>query len=88
MYKVIAKLIGNTERTIFAWKKENRSIINFLEKYFSEEDLEEYLRTGKIDRLENPYNDKINELEKRIIKLEEKWSYGEKRRDKKGFLYV
>ncbi|MCG3672402.1 hypothetical protein ACN09X_03760 [Aliarcobacter butzleri] len=52
MYKVIAKLIGNTERTIFAWKKENRSIINFLEKYFSEEDLEEYLRTGKIDRLE------------------------------------
>ena len=32
MYKVIAKLIGNTERTIFAWKKENRSIINFLEK--------------------------------------------------------
>ena len=73
MYKVIAKLIGNTERTIFAWKKENRSIINFLEKYFSEEDLEEYLRTGKIDRLENPYNDKIDELEKRIIKLEEKY---------------
>ncbi|MFW0695668.1 hypothetical protein ACN09X_04670 [Aliarcobacter butzleri] len=73
MYKVIAKLIGNTERTIFTWKKENRSIINFLEKYFSEEDLEEYLRTGKIDRLENPYNDKIDELEKRIIKLEEKY---------------
>tara|TARA_R110002050_G_scaffold243131_3_gene379607 strand:- start:557 stop:700 length:144 start_codon:yes stop_codon:yes gene_type:complete len=47
MYKAIAKLIGNTERTIFAWKKEDRLIINFLEKYFTKEDLKEFIKTKK-----------------------------------------
>lgn len=52
MYKAIAKLIGNTERTIFAWKKEKRSIIELLEKYFTKKDLEEFLETKEIFKLE------------------------------------
>jgi len=71
MYKVIAKLIGNTERTIFAWKKENRPIINFFEKYFSEEDLEEFLTTGKIEKLEHDKKNtnKVDELNNLLIEL-------------------
>ena len=60
MYKTIAKLVGNTERTIFAWKKEQRPIINLLEKYFSKQELEEFLSTGKITKLEK--NELANKL--------------------------
>lgn len=52
MYKAIAKLIGNTERTIFAWKKENRPIIRLIEKYFTKEDLSEFLSTYQISKME------------------------------------
>jgi hypothetical protein len=52
MYKNTAKLIGNNEKTIYRWKKEERPIIDLLEKYFSVEDLEEFLETNKIKRLE------------------------------------
>lgn len=50
MFKTIAKLIGNTERTIFAWKKENRPIVSLIQKYFSEEDLQEFIETGEISK--------------------------------------
>ncbi len=60
MYKTIAKLVGNTERTIFAWKKEQRPIINLLEKYFSKQELEEFINTGKITKLER--NELVNRL--------------------------
>lgn len=52
MYKTIAKLIGNTERTIFAWKKENRPIVKLIETYFTKDDLEEFLKTNKIQKME------------------------------------
>lgn len=34
------------------WKKENRPIVTLLEKYFSNEELVEFLETGKIKKLE------------------------------------
>lgn len=62
MYKSIAKLVGNTERTIFAWKKENRPIITLVQKYFTKKDLEEFLETGVIAKMEylNNYELKQN----------------------------
>ncbi len=52
MFKKIAELIGNNDKTIYRWKKEGRPIINLLEKYFTKENLEEFLSTGKIDKFE------------------------------------
>lgn len=53
MLKTYSKLFQNTIRTISNWKVEKRPIITLLEKYFTKEDLEEFLETGKISRLEN-----------------------------------
>ena len=39
--------------TYYQWKRENRPIIFLLEKYFSQDELEEFLSTGKVSKLEN-----------------------------------
>lgn len=62
MYKQIAKLIGNNEKTIYRWKKEKRQIIDLLEKYFTKQDLEEFLETDKINKF-----DKMNFLQNKVI---------------------
>ena len=49
--EIIEKLFGFTEATYYNWKKENRPIINLV-KYFNDEELIKFLKTGKIDRLE------------------------------------
>jgi len=53
MFKVIADLIRNDPKTIYRWKKQNRPIINLLEKYFTKQDLEEFLQTGQVKKMEN-----------------------------------
>ena len=53
MLTVLSKLIGNSPRSISNWKKEGRLIIELLEKYFTKEELLEFLQTGKINKLEN-----------------------------------
>lgn len=54
MREVITKLLSfGSQNTYYQWKKQNRPIIKFLEKYFSKEELEEFLNTGKINKLEN-----------------------------------
>lgn len=60
MYKAISKLVGNSERTIFTWKKENRLIIKLIEKYFTKEDLVQFIHTGNISRYDliNVYSQK------------------------------
>ncbi len=52
MRKVIPQLLGNTEKSYYRWKEEGRPIIKLLEKYFSKEDLQEFLDNGKIELLE------------------------------------
>lgn len=53
MYKEIAELIGNNDKTIYRWKKEGRPIVSLIEKYFSKEDLEEFLETGKVRKYDS-----------------------------------
>lgn len=48
----IARLFEMTPQGIGKWKKEKRPIINFIEKYFTDKDIEEFLSAGKIDRFE------------------------------------
>jgi len=51
MKEAICKLLGISTASYYRWKEE-RPIIAFLEKYFSEKDLEEFLSTGKMTKLE------------------------------------
>lgn len=62
MLNVLALLFDNTVRSVQNWKKENRPIIKLLEKYFSEEELEEFLKSEKILKLELIKDYSINEL--------------------------
>jgi hypothetical protein len=50
--KEICKLLGISSASYYRWKEE-RPIITLLEKYFSDQDLEEFLETGKISKLES-----------------------------------
>ena len=59
MNSTLSKLLGNSLKTISNWKKEKRPIINLLLKYFSKEDLQEFIEFGKINKFEN--NNSIQE---------------------------
>ncbi len=48
MKESIKKVLDIADKTYYNWKKENRPIISLLEKYFTKEDLEEFLSTNKI----------------------------------------
>ncbi len=52
MKQAIKAILSISDKTYYNWKKEKRPIISFLEKYFTEEDLEEFLNTGKLEKLE------------------------------------
>lgn len=47
---LISKVLEMTPQGAAKWKKEERKIIDLLEKYFTSEDLEEFLQTGGISR--------------------------------------
>jgi len=61
--KYIAELLGFTIQGANKWRREGKKIISFLE-LFSEDEIEEFLETGKIRRLEES---KSNSLEYMII---------------------
>lgn len=52
MINTLSRLLGNSPKSISNWKKENRPIISLLYKYFTKEDLDEFLQTDKIKKLE------------------------------------
>lgn len=52
MKEKIQNLLDIAPRTYYLWKKEGRPIINFLEKYFTDNDIEEFLQSGKIAKME------------------------------------
>ena len=60
MRKQIVRMLGNTEKSYYRWKEEGRPIISFLEKYFTKEDLEEFLKTGIVSKLENTDDKQIS----------------------------
>lgn len=49
--KLISNLLGISEKSYYRWK-ETRVIFKLLEKYFLDEDIEEFLKTGKINKFE------------------------------------
>jgi len=51
MKDAICKLLGISTASYYRWKEE-RPIIAFLERYFRDKDLEEFLTTGKMTKLE------------------------------------
>ena len=53
MQKTIAKLFDVHQNTVSNWKKENKPGLNLIFKYFTKEELEEFLETGKIEKMEN-----------------------------------
>ena len=66
-YKLVTRLFGFSRQSWNNWKKEQaeegtRPIISLLEKYFSEYDLQEFLETGKISKLEFCIDDEEENL--------------------------
>lgn len=52
MQKTIAKLFDVHQNTVSNWKKENKPGLNLILKYFSKQELEEFLETEKIEKQE------------------------------------
>lgn len=73
--QVMAGLFSTAEGTYYKWKKEKRPIITLLEKYFTKEDLEEFLEYGTIEKLEfansQDYGYRVAEFVKLLKKLQD-----------------
>lgn len=52
MKEEICKLLAIADSTIYKFRKEGRPILALLEKYFTQEDLEEFLEYGTIEKFE------------------------------------
>ncbi len=63
--KTITELMCFSRNTFFVWKRENRPVMSLLKKYFSKEELQEFLETGKIKKQE-----RLNEL----LEIEKKYN--------------
>ncbi|MFX4277175.1 hypothetical protein ACOL3G_04720 [Aliarcobacter butzleri] len=65
---LMSELFGFSSQTYFNWKKEidKRPIILLIEKYFSKEELEIFLKTNKIEKLELIKNYTFEELENKL----------------------
>lgn len=63
-YRVVENLFFFTRQTWSKWKKENRPIVNLIEIYFTNDDLKEFLETGKIQK-----QDRLKEL----LEIEKKY---------------
>ena len=53
MKKIMSELLGISEKSYYRWKKETHiQLIDLIEKHFDENDLIEFLKTGKISKFE------------------------------------
>lgn len=70
MVNTICKLLGIARRTYFHWQRneEKAHAINFFNNYFKKEELEEFLETHKIKKLELIKSYTTNELENLLFK--------------------
>ncbi|MCG3654660.1 hypothetical protein [Aliarcobacter butzleri] len=50
--ETMANLFSASEGAYYKWKRENRPIIQLVDKYLSKENIEEFLETGKIQKFE------------------------------------
>jgi len=53
---IFMKLFDFSINTYYLWKKQGRLIFDLLDKYFSKEDLEEFISTGKVSKYEDIEN--------------------------------
>lgn len=51
-YKIMEKLFQFTRQSWNNWKNEQRPVVLLLEKYFTNEEIEEFLNTSKMAKLE------------------------------------
>lgn len=65
--ETMANLFSASEGAYYKWKRENRPIIQLIDRYFSKDDIQEFLETGKIRKLEVIKGFEINELEKLLF---------------------
>jgi len=65
MKHMICKLLDISEVSYYRWKKD-RLIIPFLEQYFTKDDLDEYIKTNKVKKLELIKDYTIEELEEKL----------------------
>jgi predicted transcriptional regulator len=65
--KLACTIMGITQRSYSNYFDQNRPIINLLEKYFSKQDLEEYLETGSIKKIERLKE--LEEIEKKYLQI-------------------
>lgn len=77
--ETMAAVFSSSEGAYYKWKKENRPIIALLDKYFAKEDLEEFLVSGKIAKLDyvdlylNNLYDKCNNVYHKIENMKIKY---------------
>ena len=73
MKEIVCQILGISQGSYYRWKQE-RLVINLLEKYCTKEDLEEYLDTGRIEKFERNLesNDEFDEffLKNALMKIE------------------
>lgn len=75
--QIMAGLFSTAEGTFYKWKNEGRPIISLLEKYYTKEELEEFLETGKIEKMQIVTGLSLEDLKlirenkKVIVKLQE-----------------
>lgn len=62
--ETMAKLFATAEGTFYKWRKQKRPIISLIEKYFTQEELEEFLETGEISSFSKISSFAANRLEK------------------------
>jgi len=65
MKESIKKLLQISDVSYYRWKKE-RPIFDLLEKYFTKEELEEFLKSGKIEKLEIIKEISTDDLKKQL----------------------
>jgi hypothetical protein len=63
---ILSQLLGNTINTVTNWRNEQRPIIVLLEKYFQDSEIEKFLDTGKITRLEEGSTQIVQNAQKSI----------------------
>lgn len=65
------KLLDISVNTYYLWRRQGRLVLNLFDKYFTKEDLEEFVTTGKIAKFDGVENSKlVNYIrESEIIKL-------------------
>jgi len=66
MKELVSHILGISNASYYRWKRE-RLGINLIEKYFTREDLEEYIATGVVRRMENRV-ESMDEMEEFYLK--------------------